>query len=151
MRNPLPLWILLGIAGFVFLGYVSATARPTTKIAAAPEKPTAAPGDPLAEPPTTEKPTPAAPPQAPVSINRGAVKACFNECLKKDPKCGGKITTTVTIDETGKATTAVSESTDAPASLVGCIRKSFLAMKYAPAEAGGTKTVTVPVTLHAAQ
>jgi hypothetical protein len=158
MRSPLPLAIVLGVGGFVWLAYVSATARPTkTSVAARPDKKTTAPGDPLAEPEPAPTPTPMAPvpptppPRAPVSVNRAAVKACMEKCLKADPKCGGTVVTTVTINATGKATKAVSESANAPTSLVECIRKSFLDMKYAPPEDGETTTVVVPVTLNASK
>jgi hypothetical protein len=151
VRSPLPLAIVLGIGGFAWLAYVSATARPTkTSIAARPDK-TTAPGDPLAEPTPTTKPMPTVAPQAPVSINRAAVTACMNKCLKVDASCGGKVVTTVTIDATGKATKAVSESDDAPTSLVECIRKAFLDMKFAPPEDGEAKTVVVPVSLKASK
>jgi hypothetical protein len=153
-RSPVPFLIAFGIVGFALLAYVGVAYRPTkTTIAAAPErtKPVATPEpEPTVEPAKVAKPeTTPADVQAVISKNRGQLKACLDECLKEDPKCAGKVVTTLTINDAGNTVSASSTTTDAPKTLVSCIVKKLKAMRFPPADAG-LRTLVVPVTLQAA-
>jgi hypothetical protein len=144
-RSPLPFAIAFGVIGFALLAYVSATHRPTrSSIAAAPEQDT---------PPVAPLPTPTPRPaeaDSVISKNRGLFKQCFDKCLKEDPKCAGKVTTTITIGASGAPTDVSSTSTDAPASMVECIRQKFLGLSFPPPDGGSTQMV-VPLVLQPAK
>ncbi len=105
----------------------------------APPAPAAAPAEPRPQiPPDTIRGI--------VRRNFGALRFCYREALRKDPKAAGKITIVFDIDESGRVPLARARASELSPQLTACFVRAFEALSF-PASPSGVVTITYPMTL----